>query len=232
MDMKIAVLMATMRWQNWPLIRRNLEDARNAGGDFQWVPAIYPSEWADVPEAARAVLQAAWITPVIIEPSAAGFHPVLHKVNTALDWIGDHANHAATWCFFGADDDLVPKSFGLRLQGAADAEARAIVTSCARGQRAVLSGYPTWPLIAAPGNMVPCAVTGSQVTVRYDAFAGLRFRPHMQGDGEMIGWLHAKMPGAFRYLPDYYVPFNALEGRGTPGSRWDEDKLAEILNQP
>ncbi len=227
--MKLIVIMATRRWQNWPALRKNMETVRAAGGlELHWWPVLYHEEWEGLHPDVQLGLRADWITVIRQSPPLDGFNPILYKQNTALDVLDLRGSR--DWCYFGADDDLLPHSVARQVQAADDGRARVIVCSCKRGQRTTVhSGYPPWPLIAEPGNMVPCAVTGSQAIVRADAFetpTRLRFRSHAQADGEMIQWLHQREPDAFRYLRDYYLPFNALEP-----DRWDAPDLADVLNQ-
>lgn len=246
---------------NWPTLRRNFEECRDrAGGQVNWIVVIYTDEWAKVSAADKRILEADGAVLLVITPPSDGFMPCLYKLNAGLDWLaaggavgtgsnpvpisGSRVERDPTrqWCYFGADDDLVPRSLGVRVADVArrEPDAQVIVCSCQRGQRAVMTGYPTWPLIAEPGNMVPCAVTGSQAIVRLDAFAALppgqdvahpeaprerlRFRSHAIADGEMIQWLHRRVANRFHYLRDYYLPFNALEAQ-----RWDADALERVL---
>lgn len=250
----LNLLVPTMpsRAGNWPTLRRNFEECRaRASGQVRWLVVIYSDEWARVDARDKSVLEAEGAVLLVVDPPADGFMPCLHKLNAALDWLEENSGTGAEpgpsgqWCYFGADDDLVPRSLGVRVAEVAQCQpaAQVIVCSCQRGQRAVVTGYPTWPLIAEPGNMVPCAVTGSQAIVRLEALAELpprqevehpeaprgrlRFRSHAIADGEMIQWLHRRAGARFRYLREYYLPFNALEPQ-----RWDAEALEGVLSQP
>lgn len=226
--MTTIVIVPTCRLDNWPAVVDNIQKAR-AKADVRLMFVLYRHEYVD--EKINAAVMPHMREWINIYPTheETGWLPALFKINMGIDLLEQHmvGNKENTWLMFGADDDLVPFSIGEAVDKHADANARVIVTSCKRGQRAVMTGYPTWPLIAEPGNMVPCAVTGSQAIVRLDALEGLRFRNHAQADGELIQKLHQKMPDAFRYLRHYYIPFNSLEPQ-----RWDQSALDEVLNQP
>jgi hypothetical protein len=218
--MIITVIMATRRWQNWPKVRANIEAARSPAAEIRWRPVVYEAEWAEIPADYQACLQGDWIDPMVIVPT--DYNPILHKCNAALEHLIGSGQD--TWCFFGADDNLIPNSLGRKLSAAAEPGVKVIVSGLQRGQRAIHSGYPTFSLHAEPGNMRVCAVSGEQATIHISAFGELRFANSMCADGMMIQSLHERMPGAFRYLPDFYVPFNALEPE-----RWDEDKLRALI---
>jgi hypothetical protein len=229
--MKMVSLMPVHRPANWLRVRSNFETCRahNPGVDLRWHPLMYGDEWDAVPAAAKELLTAEWIQPLLVgRPNRAGW-PRAQTIYTLFN--AGMAELAAAgydgWMILGSDDDLLPYAYAGRVAAAAASGAQALMVSLARGQRAVHSAYPTWGLQAAPENLAPCAVNGSQVAVAFPAVAGDRFEFAEIADGVMLQKWYQRMPSAFRFAPEFQMPFNALEPE-----RWDANKLQALLNQP
>ena len=238
--MNIVIIMPTMRWQNWPRVKANLQEARGFGREalgekvnLTWMPVVYQDEFRAIEYVESGILfNTPWIHPLVI-PAEPGCNAIARKLNAGLnemarEWIPDRA-----YFFPGADDDFIPRSFARRFaEAAVGFEAKngrapkVIVCSCDRGQRCPPGAYGLGDLIAAPENMKVTKVTGSQAIIRMDALEGLRYAHHPWADGILLEQLHMKMPEEFCYIPDFFVPFNALQE-----GRWDADKLKTLIEK-
>ena len=218
--MNIAIIMPTLRWANWPRVRANLEAARSPAAQLVWLPVMYHHIRDELTPAQLAPLRADWIHPLVLHDEP-GVNPIYHKFNAGLNRLA--AEDFDGWFYFGADDDLIPAAFGRKFsQGRPHG---VIVASAKRGQRVTDKGYPTTDLVAAPENMRVGCVTAGQALLHLRLLHRRRYRHHDCADGMMLEVLYKSAPEEFCFLPDFFLPFNALE----PG-RWDEDKLNELLN--
>jgi hypothetical protein len=233
--MNIAIVMPSMRSQNWAQIAADLAAVQSRQVRVTWLPVIYPREYQAAAVSDREVLYGPaaprWIQPLVIAEEP-GVNHIVRKQNAALDEL--ELNHFSGWFFSWNDDNRIPSALGTRLaaQMTGEASPGVIVFSCKRGQRIPPDVTPerafaTHDLIAAPEHMRVGYVTGEQYAIHTRLLNGRRFAHHPCCDGIMVESLHRQMPQEFRFVPDYFVPFNALE----PG-RWDSEELNKVINQP
>lgn len=248
--MNVAIIMATMRWENWARVLEQLRRiALTPGLRLFWLPVLYARERQAASLAARELLfghhAPRWIKPLVIAEEP-GVNHCVRKQNAALEEL--ERTGFAGWLMTASDDNLLPAGLGRRLVAAGyPIAARAelpraggtavtdrryrppgvIVFSHARGQHIPAPpprDFGTSDLLAAPENMVVGRVSGEQYFVHASLLRGFRFAHHGCCDGELVQALHEQFPAEFCFVPDFFIPFNALE----PG-RWDEDKLAAAL---
>lgn len=247
--MNVAIIMATMRWQNWAIVFEHAAAAQRPEARFYWFPVVYEREVNSATPEARNILfgfdTPQWIKPVVISEEP-GVNHCMRKQNAALDVL--EGNNFDGWIGAYADDNVIPRNVGCHLaraarsfplsltggegrgEGAAGAVAtpRVIVFSHKRGQHIPAEDpklrYGTHDLIAAPGHMRVGYVSGEQYFVHSDLMRGWRWPHHSCADGMLIEHLWGKYPDQFRFVPDYYTTFNALE----PG-RWEPDELKKVI---
>jgi hypothetical protein len=93
-----------------------------------------------------------------------------------------------------------------------------IVGSHKRGSGPGESGHGTSDLVAEHGGMRIGSVSGEQYLIHASVMRGRTFLTGGCPDGRIIEDLVKEMPDEFHYLPDFWIPFNALEvGRWQPG---------------
>lgn len=223
----LYVIMPTMpaRKGNWLRLRENWEAVMEKGNQhviMVWMPVLYYSEWESLSSDDIRVLTGTWISTLVTDPSKQEMLPVIDKINTGIDVVASRDSEA--WVFPESDDNLVPLNLLEKLASVMDEQARVIIPSVARGQHQTKSEYPTESLIASPENM--CVGACTSAFIHYGVLVNRRYFNSNLADGLMIEELHQTMPETFRYLPDVFTAFNALE----PG-RWDEEKLKDIVSK-
>ena len=252
--MNIMIIMATMRWQHWARLRTQfLYIASTPGLRLFWMPVLYPRERDSAATEALHQLfghhAPRWIQPLVIAEEP-GVNHCIRKQNAALDRLEEMGFDG--WLMTASDDNLLPHNLGKRLlqsrvsglkskvghspaddgnasrlQPPASRLNRVIVFSHKRGQHIPAPpprDFGTSDLIAAPENMIVGKVSGEQYFVHSSLLEGFRFAHHGCCDGQLVQALHEQAPGEFRFVPDYFIPFNALE----PG-RWEPDELQKVL---
>ncbi len=147
-------------------------------------------------------------------------YAVTDKTNQGLD-------HLRRIGFVGytvnaSDDNLMPRSWLRRIK---EGDGHPIIVcSHKRGSGRGESGHDSSDLIAPPGNMRIGRVNGEQVYVHSDV---IQFRHYGEGnewDAAMVEPLFKERRKNFYYIPDLFLPFNALEA-----GRWDAEALREVL---
>ena len=100
---------------------------------------------------------------------------------------------------------------------------KVIVCSHKRGQRTVFHGHSD--LIADPKFVYPSYISGEQYLIHGSLMERYRYDPAkgIAADGFMIQKIYQDNPQEFIFLPNYFIPFNALQV-----GRWDADKLYEL----
>ncbi len=233
--MKICINMPTRRHENWPRLIANYTAALHPGVYLLWQPVLYRDEWESFPKEALALIYPdPHVAPgleirLTVVERAAGTEPgkidvglcAPHKQNEGLAAL-ERAGFSG-WIGHYSDDNLIPRCFCRRWsQGILSwmakiqspdprAFAAVLVASHKRGQATGRTGHHTSDLIAAPENMRVGSVSGEQYLVNSEVMRGRRFVMGGCCDGVLIEQLHKEMPELFCYLPDFFIPFNALE---------------------
>lgn len=133
------------------------------------------------------------------EPDPKG----VNKVNEALAMIRD--GWFATWSDDTVHDPRIFQRLGEAI--AQNPNAVAVVFSECRPGGGVLH--------AAPGEMLPCHVDGSQVIMRRDFLGDARMdyaQYKDQADGYLLKQLHDRAPKQFVFVDEVLVYYNRLEG--------------------
>lgn len=191
--------------------------------DFIWQPVMFNDEWEKFPNGSKLLLDEDWITPLLIDRADQGtrYDQVKYKIDRgAQKWKGADA---FMWPL--SDDNILPKTclerIASRMQGQTK---KVVVVSHKRGQRTVF--HPHFDLIAHYGSMQAGLVSGEQYWLHFSLMPETCYvnDTHFLHCGFLMEYMLATYPNEFLFLPDIFVPFNALE----PG-RWDRDKLIEII---
>lgn len=222
--MNIYNLMPVMRVECWPKIMANLELGRRLGVTVQWCPVLFDREWKNLPIQPRISLQNEKWRMVIVEDLEQ--FPMTQKNNFALHCLEEGIKLgicASGFVFLGSDDNLIPEKVWRAWLEAESSGKKIIVTSCRRGQRTAASGHGTEDLIAASENMDVGKVTGEQFLIHSSLMQGRSLAQGRDHDGILIHQLWMEKPEEFLYLPNVFVPFNALEP-----DRWDNTALKEM----
>lgn len=216
--------MPSIRWQNWALIKANYEEINRVASGFGmliWQPIVYVDEYQKIPvEALGLLANTQWIRLLVIarETHAGGLNQCIHKNNTGLQAI----KHIDAHVLMSSDDNLLPIDY-VKVMAQRGGGKKVIVCSHKRGQRTTFHGHSD--LTAEPVKMFPSYVSGEQYIIHnsimppgYDANKGLA------ADGVLIHELYKQRPDDFKFLPNYFIPFNALEK-----GRWDREKLIACI---
>lgn len=206
---------------NWLTLKTNYwEMIQNAGPGVQffWQPILYTEE---VYKFGRHMdlLSEPWIQPLVVDKNDK-LRPEIDKTNKGIDALAGNDLYIHNT----SDDNILPIDFLKVIGEAASGGKKVIVVSHKRGQRTTFHGHSD--LIAAPQFVYPSYISGEQYLIhgslmeryRYDASNGIA------ADGFMIQKIYQENPKEFVFLPNYHIPFNALEGK----SRWDADKLFDL----
>jgi hypothetical protein len=226
--MKILMLMPSMRWWLWPLIKSNYEAAFCEGVEPTLALSVYRHELDAFPSCAVDLIRSTpWIKihePEWI-PNQTWVEAVIHKNNSVLDaFLPGFEGYVWT----PSDDNLIPKGFFEYFRRSAATGKKILVCSHKRGQR--IAGNPPYgtdDLVAQPDQVQVGRISGEQYIVHSSLWEGHHFNVSPCGDGEFIVDLFNKHHDEFLFTPDFFVPFNATE----PG-RFDNDKLKECLDAP
>lgn len=219
-SVKICLNMASMRWKNWPALRMNYERAFTPGVELTWQIVVYKTELAAVGEHELSSVRQPWINILAVD-SGNYSQAVVDKTNQGLDHL--RGTGFVGYTVSASDDNLMPRSWLRRIKEGDGHPV--IVCSHKRGSGRGASGHGTSDLIATPTSMRIGRVNGEQVYVHSDV---LRFRHYAEGnagDGVMVETLFKERRKNFYYIPDLFLPFNALEE-----GRWEAEALREVLD--
>lgn len=218
--MKIVAVMPTMRWRNWPRIVQCFRSAALECPEVElvWMPVVTEKEHDRFPEWAydmifdlRFCLSFHTKTLVLTGDRSEQLQ-VTQKNNFALS----HLRGQNCYIWFGSDDNLVPKSFCRRFREGWPAK---IIVGChKRGSGPGASGHGISDLVAAPASMRIGSVSGEQYIVHASVMESRDLAAGGCPDGQLMADLIKEMPQEFHFIPDFWIPFNALEaGRWKPG---------------
>lgn len=224
--MNVTIIMPSMRSENWHRVRHSIVETKALAPDVQvsWMPVVYRSELEKATPEELSALDGSWITTLIISEEPEVYHAV-RKENAAIDFL--QGSGFDGWLVVWSDDNLFPRAWANRLVDCDLARPGVIVFSCRRGQRAVAPpprDFGTGDLIAAPENIRIGGITGEQYVFHSSLVGRLRFAHRQIADGEMVEEFFRRFPDTFRFTPDFFIPFNALEE-----NRWDEAELKRVV---
>ncbi len=220
--MKITICTPSSRWWNLIHLKHTLQRASiGSGVSLTWLIVFYDTQFPDVPAEVISDLKCPWINILVIPAPTRKLDPCYHKLNCALDSLAGHDE----WFWFIADDNLLPKSCLSKLRGQAENYGKpAMVASMKRGQ--VKTWHDKHDLIASRHNVVIGGITGEQYLMKLDFIGKTRFDYGRNGcaDASFAEDLFREHPKAFHFIPDLFIPFNALEP-----VRWDFVELEKVL---
>lgn len=218
---QICANMPTMRVRNWPIIRANFSEMRaEAVGkvEFIWQPVIYADEWERISQEDKCTLMEEWIIPLIIPKRGRMDRP--SRVNRKLHEGICNLNGEDVFVWSISDDNLMPRTILATIANNIGSK-QVFVCSQKRGQRTVDHGCFT--LTAAPENCKIYYVCGDQFLIHMNLMDDV-IRCFVD-EGALLERIYRQYPEQFVFMPDIFIPFNALDQR-----RWDVEPLMELLD--
>ncbi len=150
------------------------------------------------------------------------WHDIMKLFNTALKSI--EKSDIPGWVWHIQDDNLVsPWAFRRWSKHIKEhKDKHVLVASHDRGDHP--TRHPHTPLLATPNNMHVGGVSLEQYLIHTSIHNGVLYANNACGDGIIMENMYAESPAEFAFIPDFYIPFNALEPR-----RWRPDRLAWFM---